>query len=85
MKGSLSYQVDQTITLRANYRDLWAATATMYNDVVKSASEEAVPYDDFGSFDFSVLECTIAGFISTGEGKFPSSGFSNQVIINDFS
>ena len=60
------------------------ATATIYNEFVKCDAESEVEYDIFASNDISNIECTIAGFISDGKGKFPSYMFEKQIIINDF-
>ena len=40
--------------------------------------------DMFGSGGYTLIDCTIAGFISTGHGKFPSAKLETQFIMSDF-
>ena len=79
------YEVGQVAQFQAHYDFLWVATATIYNDFVKSPADPGYEYwKTFVEDDYTIIECTIVGFISSGEGKFPSNGFENQIIINDF-
>lgn len=56
----------------------------MYNDFVKSASDPAVNYDDISSGCLTTMTCKLVGFLSSGEGKFPSDGWERHIVVNDF-
>ena len=82
---SEGYYVGQNATFKLHLSVLWTATATIYNDFVKSPDEPEFAFQGvFVTGDYAQISCTIVGFISSGEGKFPSSGLEKQIIINDF-
>ena len=76
MQDKFGYQVGQTVTFTYNYKLIWVATATIYNDFIKSETDPLVNYESFSENDYSEIQCKIAGFISAGKGKFPSDKFT---------
>ena len=82
---SEGYQIGQNAIFKLHLSVLWTATATIYNDFVKIPADPDHAYkDNFVDGDYASIKCTIVGFISSGEGKFPTEYLDKQIIINDF-
>ena len=57
---------------------------TFWNNNVRVKGQREFNSTYIDTDDPSIVECTIAGFLSDGEGKFPSIDWSRQVVMSNF-
>ena len=76
----------QKISLVLNLQSMWVQTAVQYNFYFRDPASPWIHGElflyDAGSY--TMLDCTIVGFIDEENGKFPSADFERKVIMGDF-
>ena len=56
----------------------------MYTKYIAEDSSESINFWNLDDSNYTIIECTVKAFISSGDGKYPSEGFTNLIIINDY-
>ena len=85
-EGNNNFAVGDKVAFGGNFSSLWRMVAEVYNDQVRAEGDPEQYAEGFMSGgDYPTLvPCTVRGFISTGEGKYPATRFGEKVIMSDY-
>jgi len=78
-------KIGEQVAFPANYMDVFKTIANVWNSrIVDNPDRVYVDPNLFYRDDRADVFCTVRGFSSDGNGKFPLKYFTNKVIVNDF-